>query len=83
VENRIWLARCANSGISALIDPFGRETARAGLYVQKVVSGRLALSEEESVFTRIGPVFGSFSLLITTTILLIMICLWIWKKIRR
>jgi apolipoprotein N-acyltransferase len=83
VENRIWLARCANSGISALIDPYGRETARAGLYVRKVVSGRLALSEEESDFTKIGPVFGSYSLLITTVILFIMITLWIWKKVRR
>ncbi len=80
VENRVWIARCANSGISALIDPYGRETARAGLYERKVVSGKVAPLDEYSVFTRIGPVVGSYSLLITAIILFILILIWLKEK---
>jgi apolipoprotein N-acyltransferase len=80
VENRVWIARCANSGISALIDPYGRETARAGLYERKAVSGKVAPLDEYSVFTRIGPVVGSYSLLITTVILFILILIWLKEK---
>lgn len=81
VENRVWIARCANSGISALIDPYGREEVHAGLYIQKVVSGKVAPLDEYSIFTRIGPVVGRFSLLISSGIFLILIAVWVRKKL--
>ncbi|MBW1729083.1 MAG: apolipoprotein N-acyltransferase [Deltaproteobacteria bacterium] len=58
IENRVWLARCANSGISALIDPYGREIEKAGLYVQSVISGNIKPLSEKSTFTRIGKKSG-------------------------
>jgi len=69
VENRIFIARCANSGISAIIDPYGRETVRAGLFDKKIVSGEIYPLDEYSVFTRIGPIFGVYSLWITILII--------------
>lgn len=83
VENRVWMARCANSGISAIINPYGRETKRAGLYVRKVITSDICPIEEHSVFTRIGPVCGRVSLWITTIILCIMIALWLWRRLAR
>ncbi|UCD18443.1 MAG: apolipoprotein N-acyltransferase [Candidatus Zixiibacteriota bacterium] len=82
VENRVWLARCANSGITAIIDPFGRETERAGLYVQRVVTGGLTPKDEFSVFTAIGPVVGQICWLLTIILLSILVAAWLWKKIR-
>ncbi len=33
VENRTWLVRCANTGISMLVDPYGRVSHQTGLFV--------------------------------------------------
>ncbi len=82
VENRVWIARCANSGISALIDPYGRETAEAGLYIRKVVTGKVGALDEYTVFTKIGPVFGQFSLLITAAVIFILALVWLKTKLQ-
>jgi apolipoprotein N-acyltransferase len=81
VENRIFIARCANSGISAIIDPYGREIARAGLYAQSVIVGGIVPLEEYATFTKIGPVVGRYSLLITAFIFLILFMIWLKSKI--
>jgi len=82
VENRVWIARCANSGISALIDPYGREIVKAGLFKQKVVTGDVAPLDEYSIYTLSGPVVGKFSLLITCVIIFILLVLWFIKKFK-
>jgi len=69
VENRVWMARCANSGISAFIDPYGREVHRAGLYVQKVISADVGAVSDYSVFTRLGPVVGQVSFVVLLLIM--------------
>ena len=80
IENRVWLARCANSGISALIDPYGREIEKAGLYVQSVISGNIKPLSEKSTFTRIGPIVGQVSFYI---LILAIIYLLGWGLLRR
>jgi apolipoprotein N-acyltransferase len=83
VENRIWLARCANSGISAVIDPYGRERARAGLYIQDVIGYDIRPLEEYSIFTQIGPVVGRLCWWLTAIILVIMIFRRYWINLLR
>ena len=81
IENRIWLARCANSGISALVDPYGREVSRAGLYVKKVVSGKIKPLDEMSTFTKLGPVVGRYSYYIMVVVILGMLLTGLGKRI--
>ncbi|MFH2037760.1 MAG: apolipoprotein N-acyltransferase [Candidatus Zixiibacteriota bacterium] len=76
VENRIWLARCANTGISAVVDPYGRIRTRGELYERKVLTYNIQPLEEYSVFTKIGPVVGRYSWYIT---FLLFICFIILK----
>ncbi len=83
VENRIWIARCANSGISAFIDPYGREISSAGLYVRDIISSDIYPFEELSAFTKMGPIVGKFSAWIMAAILFILIILWQIGKIKR
>ena len=83
IENRVWLMRCANSGISAAIDPYGREIVRAGLYVQKVISANIYPIKEYSAFTRVGPIVGIVSLYITGLILLLMLIIWSVGKLTK
>jgi len=39
IENRVWLVRAANTGVSALIAPSGAVTAESGLFTTEIVSG--------------------------------------------
>jgi len=83
IENRIWVARCANSGISAFIDPFGREFGRGELYVRKILKHSIYPQQEYSVFTMEGPVIGKISALIMAAIFIILVAVWLIEKILR
>lgn len=70
VENRIYVVRCANTGVSCFIDPHGRITGK----VQKdgkdtLIEGYLTrpvyLSDERTFYTRHGDVFAYLCLLIS------------------
>jgi apolipoprotein N-acyltransferase len=59
VENGVPVARAANSGISALVDPRKGVTARLDLGVRDVLSGTLAPGKPAGTFyTRHGDVFA-------------------------
>ena len=81
VENRTWLARCANSGISAVIDPYGREIVHAGLYVRKIISADVKPIDKHSFFTRHGPFIGIFSLWVTGIVLFLFFVGWLMKGV--
>lgn len=59
VENRIWLARAANTGISALIAPSGRITAQSALFERVALSGTVGLGSQPTLYNRFGDVFPS------------------------
>lgn len=67
VENRVWVARAANTGISALIAPSGRITARTDIFTTTVLTGGVGLGAHPSFYTRHGDflpaIFLALSLL--------------------
>ncbi len=54
VENRVPVARCANTGLTWIIDARGRVTASAPAFTEAVVSGPLSARGPETPFTRWG-----------------------------
>ncbi len=58
VENRRFLVRAANTGISAIIDPFGRELARTELMERRVLVGEVRAISELTFYTLHGDVFA-------------------------
>ncbi|WP_305043045.1 apolipoprotein N-acyltransferase [Geoalkalibacter sp.] len=54
VENRIWLARAANTGISAFVTPSGRILEATPIFEQAVVHAEVGLGAGESLYLRIG-----------------------------
>lgn len=54
VENRRWLARAANTGISGFIDPCGRIVASTSLYTEATATARVALLEQRSYYSQWG-----------------------------
>jgi apolipoprotein N-acyltransferase len=54
VENRRFLVRCANSGVSMVVDPVGRVIAELGLYEHDIITADVALLEELTFYSKHG-----------------------------
>jgi len=57
VENRRWLLRANNTGVSAIIDPYGRLVAQTPIYQTKILTGEVVPVSEQTFYTRFGNVF--------------------------
>ncbi|MDZ7722147.1 MAG: apolipoprotein N-acyltransferase [candidate division KSB1 bacterium] len=60
IENRRAVARCANTGISCFIDPYGRVRQSTDLFTTAVVTGNIELCESLTFFTRYGLLLPEF-----------------------
>jgi apolipoprotein N-acyltransferase len=58
IENRIGIARCANTGISMFVDPYGRTFNSTPLYVRKKVVGQISLRDEKTFYSAYGDWFA-------------------------
>jgi apolipoprotein N-acyltransferase len=70
IENGRYLVRAANTGISGIVDPYGRVVARSGIFEPAVVIGRARLLTERTIYTRIGDAFA-YACLLGTALLLV------------
>jgi apolipoprotein N-acyltransferase len=63
VENRVYVVRCANTGVSCFIDPQGRivdrvaETDGRDLFVQGILTETVIPSDYKTIYTRYGDWF--------------------------
>lgn len=64
VETRRWMARCANGGVSAVIDPAGRVVAQTRWKQRTVLDSSLRLRGGRTPFVRLGDWFGWLSVII-------------------
>lgn len=82
IENRVYVIRCANTGISCFIDPYGRILDRVkddqgrDIFVRGVLSGTVIPLERHTIYTRFGDWPAWFSLLGS----LVFLAIAIWKK---
>ncbi len=58
VENRRALARAANTGISAVIDPAGRFLLQTPLFTETAAGHPVPLLSETTIYTRFGDAFA-------------------------
>jgi apolipoprotein N-acyltransferase len=58
VENRRYLLRGSNSGVTSIIDAAGRIVAEGGLFTAEVVSGEVRRMTMQTFYTRYGDVFA-------------------------
>ncbi len=69
VENRIWVARAANTGVTAFIAPSGEITAQTGLFETAILEARVGLGTHGSLYTRIGDIVPIAFVAISLTLL--------------
>jgi len=58
IENRISIARCANTGISMFVDPYGRVSNVTPIFVRRNVVGGVSLKKEKTFYTVNGDWFA-------------------------
>lgn len=58
IETRRWVARCANTGISAIISPDGKIVDRTTWWEPALLEGRVGLSTQQTFFVRTGDMVG-------------------------
>ena len=58
VENRVFVARAANTGITGFIDPTGKIIKKGAIFVEEAMNGTIHLSKKKTIYTRYGDVFA-------------------------
>ena len=58
IENRRWVARSANTGISSVIDDYGQIVKQTELMTSASLTARIPLKRELTLYTRIGDVIA-------------------------
>jgi apolipoprotein N-acyltransferase len=69
IENGRYLVRAANTGISGIVDPYGRVIAQSRLFEPAVVTGTVAYRTDKTLYTRIGDLFAYVSAVATFALL--------------
>ena len=69
IENNVPVIRCANTGISRIIDSCGRVVGKTGVNKRTVLEGKVYLANQKSLYTEIGDIIVLFGAV------LILLCL--------
>lgn len=70
IEEGRYLVRAANTGVSGIVDPYGRVLARSGIFETSVITGEVRYIDWLTVYARYGDVFAYVSLAATLALLL-------------
>jgi len=65
VENRVWVARAANTGISTFITPSGRVLDPSSLFEPAFVVAEVGLGARPGLYTRMGDLIPGLFLLVS------------------
>ncbi|KPL05210.1 MAG: hypothetical protein AMJ73_01850 [candidate division Zixibacteria bacterium SM1_73] len=71
IENRISIARCANTGVSMFIDPSGRVKNATKIFVRTTITDRIPLKLKETFYTRHGDWFAQGCFLVSFFLILV------------
>ena len=79
VENRRWLLRDTNTGITTIIDPYGRLTASVERHARTSLAARYDYRSDLTFYTQHGDVFACLCGVMT----LVAIVAIVWVGLRR
>jgi apolipoprotein N-acyltransferase len=69
VENRRYMVRNANTGISAIIDPYGKIEAKTPIGVRTTLDGTAHFRSDRTFYTQYGDVFAYANVILTIVLL--------------
>jgi len=71
VENRRFLLRAATTGISGIVDPYGRILVKSELETQTFLTGQITPMSTKTLYSRIGDVLAYISLTLSFLFLIL------------
>ncbi len=63
IENRRAVVRCANTGVSTFIDPYGRKSGTTGIFHPAVLTKGVSPRSARTFYTRYGDLFSQLCLI--------------------
>jgi apolipoprotein N-acyltransferase len=69
VENRVFIARAANTGITGFIDPRGKILKQGGIFTEETINGTIRLSSQKTFYTLYGDIFARISSVLSILLL--------------
>jgi apolipoprotein N-acyltransferase len=70
IENRRYLIRAANTGISGIVDPYGRIIEKTDIFVPAVLSGKVRWVDEQTFYTKTGDWILYLSMIVSAIVLI-------------
>jgi apolipoprotein N-acyltransferase len=70
IENGRYLVRAANTGISGIVDPYGRVVAASQIFEPAVILGDVRFLRSRTLYTRIGDAFAYACIIATLAMVL-------------
>lgn len=83
IETRRYLVRAANTGISALVDPYGRILAKGSLFAPEVIQGKVGFRHERTFYVRYGYLLPQSMAVVTLAFGLMLVALHFRDKRRQ
>jgi apolipoprotein N-acyltransferase len=71
IEEGRYLVRAANTGVSGIVDPYGRVLERTAIYQPAIVVGDVRLLTSSTLYSRAGDVFAYASAVATLALVLL------------
>jgi apolipoprotein N-acyltransferase len=71
IEQGRYLARAANTGISGIVDPYGRVVVRSGIFEEAGLVGEVRLLTGRTMYSYIGDAIAQAGMLITAMALIV------------
>lgn len=65
IEQGRYLARSANTGISGIVDPYGRVTTRSGLFEEVGLVGDVRMLTRRTIYAQVGDVIAHMAMALT------------------
>lgn len=65
IEQGRYLVRSANTGISGIVDPYGRVLVRTNVFERTIVVGEVRFLQEETVYAKIGDIAPQCAVFLT------------------
>ena len=69
IEEGRYLVRAANTGVSGVVDPYGRVLARTPIYEPAVLVGEARFLRDSTFYTRHGDILAFGSAVLTAALL--------------
>ncbi|HDY87609.1 MAG TPA: apolipoprotein N-acyltransferase [bacterium] len=70
IEFHLPVVRCANTGISMIIDPYGRVVDKTGTFERTILTGTISPRTNKTFYAQFGNIFSIFCLIITCFVLI-------------